>query len=115
MSNNIIVSTGDIKQDYEIIGPVYFSVSNKGLFGSQLGNLIKKYKGEKFLFPCSNIRTEDIPEYLSNNEFNFTEAAFYRTVASDLSDLENVFYDILVFFSPFNQFFHSVFIAYVCI
>lgn len=46
MSNNIIVSTGDIKLDYEIIGPVYFSVSNKGLFGSQLGNLIKKYKGE---------------------------------------------------------------------
>lgn len=46
MSNNIIVSTGDIKSDYEIIGPVYFSVSNKGLFGSQLGTLIKKYKGE---------------------------------------------------------------------
>jgi hypothetical protein len=46
MSNNIIVSTGDIKLDYEIIGPVYFSLSNKGLFGSQLGNLIKKYKGE---------------------------------------------------------------------
>lgn len=46
MSNKIIVTTGDIKQDYEIIGPVYFSVSNKGLFGSQLGNLIKKYKGE---------------------------------------------------------------------
>lgn len=46
MSNNIIVSTGDIKQDYEIIGPVYFSVSNKGIFGSQLSTLIKKYKGE---------------------------------------------------------------------
>ena len=24
----------------------------------------------------------------------------YRTVVSDLSDLENVFYDVLVFFSP---------------
>jgi hypothetical protein len=46
MSNNIIVSTGDIKSDYEILGPVYFSVSNKGLFGSQLGTLIKKYKTE---------------------------------------------------------------------
>lgn len=46
MSNNIIVSTGDIKAEYEILGPVYFSVSNKGLFGSQLGTLIKKYKSE---------------------------------------------------------------------
>jgi uncharacterized protein YbjQ (UPF0145 family) len=46
MSNKIIVTTGDLKNDYEVIGPVYFSVSNKGLFGSQLGTLIKKYKGE---------------------------------------------------------------------
>ena len=46
MSNKIIVTTGDLKNDYEILGPVYFSVSNKGLFGSQLGSLIKKYKGE---------------------------------------------------------------------
>lgn len=46
MSNKIIVTTGDLKNDYDVIGPVYFSVSNKGLFGSQLGTLIKKYKGE---------------------------------------------------------------------
>jgi hypothetical protein len=46
MSNKIIVTTGDLKEDYEVIGPVYFSVSNKGLFGSQLGSLIKKYKSE---------------------------------------------------------------------
>ena len=46
MSNKIIVTTGDLKNDYNIIGPVYFSVSNKGLFGSQLGTLIKKYKGK---------------------------------------------------------------------
>ena len=46
MSNKIIVTTGDLKNDYEVIGPVYFSVTNKGLFGSQLGNLIKKYKSE---------------------------------------------------------------------
>jgi ABC-type phosphate transport system auxiliary subunit len=46
MSNKIIVTTGDVKDDYEILGPVYFSVSNKGLFGSQLGTLVKKYKSE---------------------------------------------------------------------
>tara|TARA_B110000305_G_C18868232_1_gene371917 strand:+ start:86 stop:475 length:390 start_codon:yes stop_codon:yes gene_type:complete len=46
MSNKIIVTTGDLKNDYDVIGPVYFSVSNKGLFGSQLSSLIKKYKSE---------------------------------------------------------------------
>lgn len=46
MSNNIIVTTVDLKNDYVVLGPVYFSLSNKGLFGSQLGTLIKKYKSE---------------------------------------------------------------------
>lgn len=41
-----IVTTGDINQDYEILGPVYFQVSNKGLFGSALSNLVKQYKSE---------------------------------------------------------------------
>jgi uroporphyrinogen-III synthase len=30
----------------------------------------------------------------------FTKAVLYRTVASDLSDLEDVYYDMLVFYSP---------------
>jgi hypothetical protein len=46
MSNKIIVTTVDLKTEYEVLGPVYFSLSNKGLFGSQLGTLIKKYKSE---------------------------------------------------------------------
>ena len=29
---DIIVTTGDLKQDYEVIGPIYFQVSNKGIF-----------------------------------------------------------------------------------
>ena len=29
MNQRILVTTGDIKQDYEIIGPVYFQISNK--------------------------------------------------------------------------------------
>ena len=45
-SKTIIVSTGDIKQEYEIIGPVYFQVSNKGIFSNTLSKLMKKYKEE---------------------------------------------------------------------
>lgn len=44
VTNNIIVTTGDLKNNYEIIGPVFFQVTNKGIFGSALGTLVKKYK-----------------------------------------------------------------------
>lgn len=62
--------------------------------------IIKKHKNEKFLFPCSDIRKNDLPDFLRENGFNFTEAIMYHTVAADLSDLKNVYYDILAFFSP---------------
>ncbi|HRJ29310.1 MAG TPA: uroporphyrinogen-III synthase [Cyclobacteriaceae bacterium] len=62
--------------------------------------ILKKHKNEKYLFPCSDIRKNDIPDFLKDNGFTFTEAIIYNTVASDLSDLEEVFYDILAFFSP---------------
>ncbi|QSE98336.1 uroporphyrinogen-III synthase [Fulvivirga lutea] len=62
--------------------------------------ILKKHKNEKYLFPCSDIRKDDIPEFLGQNGYNYSEAIIYRTVASDLSDLENVYYDILAFFSP---------------
>lgn len=62
--------------------------------------LIKKHKNEKFLLPCSNILKQDIPDALDKNGIDYTPAILYRTVCSDLSDLENVNYDVLVFFSP---------------
>ncbi|MEQ1586850.1 MAG: uroporphyrinogen-III synthase [Cyclobacteriaceae bacterium] len=62
--------------------------------------IIKKHKNEKFLFPCSDIRKNDIPEFLTENGFHYTEAIMYHTVAANLSDLKNVYYDILAFFSP---------------
>ena len=37
---------------------------------------------------------------LQERGFNFTKAIIYKTVISDLSDLEDVYYDVLVFFSP---------------
>ncbi|HKJ79179.1 MAG TPA: uroporphyrinogen-III synthase, partial [Prolixibacteraceae bacterium] len=43
---------------------------------------------------------QEIPELLDKGEFNYTKAILYRTVSSNLSDLKDVDYDILVFFSP---------------
>ena len=62
--------------------------------------ILKKHKNEKFLFPCSNIRKNDIPDFLNENSYKYSEAVMYRTVASDLSDLADVNYDIIAFFSP---------------
>ena len=61
---------------------------------------IKKHKSEKFLLPSSDILKPVIPQLLEDNGINYTRVVLYKTVCSDLSDLENVFYDILVFFSP---------------
>jgi uroporphyrinogen-III synthase len=62
--------------------------------------IIKKHKNEKFLFPCSDIRINDIPDFLKENEFNYSEAIIYHTMAANLSDLTDVYYDILAFFTP---------------
>lgn len=67
---------------------------------AEMLELLRKHKNEKFLFPCSSIRRNDIPEFMDINALNLTEAVVYETVASDLSDLADVNYDIIAFFSP---------------
>jgi uroporphyrinogen-III synthase len=60
-----------------------------------------KFKStEKFLLPNSNLGNKDVASYLDKNKIEFTDVLMYRTLSSDLSDLENVFYDVLIFFSP---------------
>jgi ribonuclease P protein component len=61
---------------------------------------LKKQRGEHFMMPTSDILNPDIPELLEKGNIKWTRATMYHTVASDLSDLSDVKYDILVFFSP---------------
>lgn len=61
---------------------------------------LKKNKDEKFLLPCSNLGAKRVCNYLDEMGLDWTDAMMYRTVSSDLSDLSDVTYDILVFFSP---------------
>lgn len=67
---------------------------------TDLSPLIKKYKDEKFLLPTTDKLKPEVPETLNNLGVKWKEAIFYKTVISDLSDLADVYYDILVFFSP---------------
>jgi len=76
----------------------------KIFFGKQtieeLTELMKKHKGENYLLPCTDILRDNIPQTLELQKMQFSKTILYRTVASDLSDLEDVYYDLLVFFSP---------------
>lgn len=67
---------------------------------ADLSSALEKNKSEKFLLPCSNLGSKDVVQYLTDNKFDFQDAMMYRTVASDLSDLSDITYDVLVFFSP---------------
>jgi uroporphyrinogen-III synthase len=65
-----------------------------------LAHYFNKYKNEKFLLPCSNLGSTEIVNYLEKLNINHTEVIMYNTVSADLSDLSDVFYDVLAFFSP---------------
>lgn len=67
---------------------------------SELIPLIKKYKDEKFLLPSTDKLKPEVPQILNDLGVNWKQATFYKTVISDLSDLADVYYDVLVFFSP---------------
>jgi len=67
---------------------------------ADLVEILLKHKDENFLIPLSDIHKDEIPVLLEQAKISYTQAIMYRTVSSDLSDLKDVNYDILVFFSP---------------
>lgn len=76
----------------------------KIFFGKQtvqdLEEVLKKHADERFLFPCSDVINEETQKWIDDEVIDLTPAVLFRTVISDLSDLKDVFYDIIVFFSP---------------
>ena len=62
--------------------------------------LMKHREKENFLLPCSNLGSQEVCDFLDEHDFKWKDALMYRAVSSDLSDLEDVTYDVLVFFSP---------------
>lgn len=67
---------------------------------NELIPLFKKYKEEKFLLPSSDVLKSIVPDTLNELGINWKRGVFYKTVISDLSNLRDVYYDVLVFFSP---------------
>ena len=67
---------------------------------SDLESVFKKFEKETFLFPTSDLLKPDVPDFLDKQKLNWKRAILYKTVVSDLSDLRDVYYDVLAFFSP---------------
>ncbi len=65
-----------------------------------LAPYFKKHKDEKFLLPSSDVLKPDVPQFLDETGISWERSILCRTVSSDLSDLKDVKYDILVFFTP---------------
>lgn len=62
--------------------------------------LMARHKHEKYLYPCSNVHRQELSNKMREKKMDLTESVIYRTVNADLSDLENIFYDMICFFSP---------------
>lgn len=67
---------------------------------ADLAALFKKYPSEKYLIPTSDVMSPDIPATLDHANVEWTRAIMYKTVCSDLTDINIKGYDMLVFFSP---------------
>ncbi|WP_438966572.1 uroporphyrinogen-III synthase [Flavobacterium sp.] len=62
--------------------------------------IFKKYKDEKYLLVAPDNLNDDVPQVLDGLKIDWKLGVFYKTVMSDLSDLKDVYYDVLAFFSP---------------
>ena len=65
-----------------------------------LMDIILKHKDEKYLLPVSEDHKSNIPETLDKYKIDYSKAIMYRSICNNLSDLSNLNYDILVFYSP---------------
>ncbi|MCD4769323.1 MAG: uroporphyrinogen-III synthase [Bacteroidales bacterium] len=65
-----------------------------------LVTIINKHKEDKYFVPLSIPHKAEIPELLDANNIEYKIGNLYKTISADLSDLADVYYDILVFYSP---------------
>lgn len=67
---------------------------------SEILDIILKNKDDKFLFPCSDVQGQNITDMLNANGINYKRATIYKTVSSDIKDLDLTQFDMIVLFTP---------------
>ncbi len=65
-----------------------------------LMEVINKHKEEKFLVPLSDVHKPEIPKTLDKAKLKYNKVILYKTISSNLTDLGQMTYDMLVFYSP---------------
>lgn len=66
----------------------------------ELYDLVLKHREEKYFVPLSDGQKQELCEKLDQNTIDYTKATLFKTVHSNLADLNYKDYDILTFFSP---------------
>ena len=65
----------------------------------ELKSYILRNKEEKFFLPCSDQGNPEVTKFFRDQKVPIQEAVMYRSINNDLSDLKDIKYDIIAFFS----------------
>ena len=65
----------------------------------EMKSYILRHKEEKFFLPCSDQGNPELTQFFKDLKVPLQEAVMYRTVNTDLTNLKDIKYDILAFFS----------------
>jgi len=66
---------------------------------TELKAYILRNKEEKFFLPCSDVGNADVVKFFTDLKVTVQEAIMYRTINTDLSELKDIKFDIIAFFS----------------
>lgn len=84
----------------------YVQYRKRKVFFGETGKLVDlvpimaKHSSEKYFIPTSEGSTEDYTALFANTKIKFQEAAMYRTVGNDVSKIDCLSYDMMIFFTP---------------
>ena len=62
-SSRVIVTTADLKEDYEIIEPVYYQISNRGIFSDEIMRKSAEYQEMFAEMKANGQLTEGTPDW----------------------------------------------------
>ena len=88
LAKGIIVTTGDLRQEYEIIRPIFFHVSNKGFFCNNFNKLVEKYKEDIKELELKSIGGFEIGMRLFLGEFSVGEDDFQKAFFIVMEELK---------------------------
>jgi uroporphyrinogen-III synthase len=75
---------------------IFFSSSEN----SDLVDIIRKHKTEKYILPCNEEHNNELSDLLDAHKISYSKAVMYRTVSENMSFLDLEKYELIVFFSP---------------